>query len=231
MRHTHTHNHTCTQSHKHTHTHAHSTLNTPCISLWSFDSISGLRETDEIRALTSTHEQPPHKTHTYTHFKTKGLFEEMTSSSAAVSSGSRLAGARPIRAEITPANGYYTPYEGLLRWGWLQRHSSSNHLTHTYTHTSAGLIAQPITDRWMEQIMERSISVTSYRWVWCVCVCSRDKSKGCLDLSGDRGGHSSRLKGYLMWGLIGRQLSDWESEVWCQKGNVISNTYKHPWVF
>lgn len=34
--------------------------------------------------------------------------EEMTSSSAAVSPGSRLAGTRPIAAEITPPNDYYT---------------------------------------------------------------------------------------------------------------------------
>lgn len=69
---------------------------------------------------------------------------------------------RPITAEITPANGYYTLYEGSLR---LQIHRSASAPPQqiSSSHTRAGLIAHSITDRWMEQIMERSISVTSYR--------------------------------------------------------------------
>ena len=59
--------------HTHTHTHTHiSSLNfehSLRISLWSFDSISVLRETDEIRALTSTHERSSHK-NTHTHSRT-----------------------------------------------------------------------------------------------------------------------------------------------------------------
>ena len=103
-RHTHTHTHCArTSTHTHTHTRARtSSLNFEhclCISLWSFDSISVLRETDEIRALTSTHERSSHKhTCARTHSKTRSLFEEMTSSSAAVSPGVK-AGWKPVPSQ------------------------------------------------------------------------------------------------------------------------------------
>lgn len=97
------HTHTRAQAHTHTHARA-SSLNfehSLRISLWSFDSISVLRETDEIRALTSTHERSSHK-HTHararTHSKTRSLFEEMTSSSAAVSPGVK-AGWKPVPSQ------------------------------------------------------------------------------------------------------------------------------------
>ena len=118
--------------HTHTHTHTHiSSLNFEHflrISLWSFDSISVLRETDEIRALTSTHERSSHK-NTHTHSRTLEDKEPIWGNdiiiSRGVTGGQGWLETRPIPAEITPENGYYTSYEGLLRWGWLRIHPSA----------------------------------------------------------------------------------------------------------
>lgn len=106
----------------------------------------------------------------------------MTSSSAAVSLGSRLAGPRLITAEITLVNGYYTPHEGSLRRGVTTD-------TPRRLPTQAGWMVQPITDRLMEQIMERSISVTSYRWARCLCLQQRwshGEGEKCLEQPGTR---------------------------------------------
>lgn len=110
----------------------------------------------QIRALTSADEQPFHKPHTVTHFQIGSLSEKMTSSSSEKVTEVK-AGWKPVPSKLRLPwqNGYYTLYEGLL---W-QKHRE----LHPSSHPSAGLIEHPITDRWTEQIMERSISVTSYR--------------------------------------------------------------------
>lgn len=108
----------------------------------------------------------------HTHFKTRSLFGEMTSSSARVPLRSRLAGNPSHHSRDYPG-------EWLLHTYMRDCYDESDY---RYTappaapppipssRTWARLIVHSITDRWMEQIMERSISVTLYRWAMYVCL-------------------------------------------------------------
>lgn len=68
----------------------------------------------------------------------------------------------------------------------------------------------------MEQIMGRSISVTSYRWARCARLRQGDGGTGGggkgvwdnLALVADCGGVSVGLRGYLLWNLLDGEQSE-----------------------
>lgn len=163
---------------RHTHTHTHAPLWTLSSVSLSGHSIQSACWERQMRSelwplLMSSHLT---KTHTHTHFKTMG---PIWGNDIIISRG--VAG---VKAGWNPSHhgGDYSS-EWLLHALWGIATTATTVTTDTPPQHApppppqAGLIAQPITDRWMEQIMGRSISVTSYRWARCVCETAAQEKK------------------------------------------------------
>lgn len=79
-------------------------------------------------------------------------------------------GSHLITEEIAPAKWLLHTLWGVATMNVTTDASLSQHSPTFSSYTWAGLIVHSITDRWMEQIMDHSISVTSYRRARYACL-------------------------------------------------------------
>lgn len=112
-------------------------------SLWPSNSISMLWKTVEITALTSADEQPSHKPHSYTLPDREPVWENDIIINQKSPRGQGWFETCPIGIEMTLA-------KWLLHTLGPAMTKASRATVHPSSHTSAGLIEHPITDRWME---------------------------------------------------------------------------------
>lgn len=145
--------------------------------------------------------EPSHKPHTVTHFQIGSLSEKMIIIINWKSHRSQdWLETCPIGMEMTLA-------KWLLHTLWGPAMTKASRATvHPSSHTSAGLIEHPITDRWMSRLWNAPLVSLLIGWqdMW---FCGGRRAWDNLALVADSSGASVRLKGYLRKMLLERKPS------------------------